>query len=240
MHAYPSSLFLGSAIILCHIYDWCTHKRTHKHSSIKAFMNEQLITHSPTLGELAADLAKVQAEMSFAEANATNPFFKSKYTNMSGYIKTSRAPLTKYGFAITQFIVPIFDSRGDTIQFAGNALQTMLIHRSGEFLMSKVILRPTKDDIQSLGSYLTYMKRYMYASIIGVVSGEEDDDGEAAMPRNQQRFAPRAISPQEVAIIEKALKPEMKQKLLSVFKIDSIDKIPAARVATVMEWINNL
>ena len=61
---------------------------------------------------------------------------------------------------------------------AGNRLVTMLIHSSGQFLRGYVAL-PTNLSPQELGSYLTYMRRYSYQSIIGVFA-EEDDDGGAA------------------------------------------------------------
>jgi hypothetical protein len=45
-------------------------------------------------------------------------------------------------------------------------------------------VNPPKQDIQSLGSYLTYLRRYTYSAIVGVVASEEDDDGEAATGRD--------------------------------------------------------
>ncbi len=44
----------------------------------------------------------------------------------------------------------------------------------------------TKRDAQALGSATSYAKRYALCAAVGVVSGE-DDDGEAAMDRNQSQ-----------------------------------------------------
>jgi hypothetical protein len=55
------------------------------------------------------------------------------------------------------------------------------LHASGEFLESRVKIAPTKNDPQSFGSCLSYLKRYAYAAIVGVIVDEEDDDAESAM-----------------------------------------------------------
>lgn len=185
--------------------------------------------HSSTIGELASALAKAQAEMTLAEATATNPFFKSKYTDMATYVRSSRPSLTKNGLSVSQFITSVDGTQ---------KLCTMLMHSSGEYISSVADINPPKTDIQSLGSYLTYLKRYMYSSIVGCISGSEDDDGESAMARPRPGF----ISQPELSAIKRVVdkNEEARNKLFSVFKIDSLDKIPAARVATVMEWLNNL
>jgi hypothetical protein len=36
-------------------------------------------------------------------------------------------------------------------------------------------------------SYLTYLRRYTYSSIVGVVACDDDDDGEAAIGRGAQK-----------------------------------------------------
>lgn len=186
--------------------------------------------HSPTLGELATALAKAQAEMPLAEATATNPFFKSKYTDMAMYIKTSRPALARNGLSVSQFITP---------GAHGQQLCTMLLHASGEYLSSIAEINPPKTDIQSLGSYLTYLKRYMYASMVGCVSGSEDDDGESAMERNRNN---KPVAESDLLFLKKTIekKPEIESLLLRTFKIDTIEKIPAQKMPTIIEWIKSL
>jgi hypothetical protein len=42
-------------------------------------------------------------------------------------------------------------------------------------------INPPKQDIQAIGSYITYLRRYNYSAIVGVVTEDEaDDDGEKA------------------------------------------------------------
>jgi len=67
------------------------------------------------------------------------------------------------------------------------------MHSSGEYLSETVSVALAKQDAQSLGSALTYARRYSLASFVGIAP--EDDDGEAAT-RPTQNSAPRAeVSP---------------------------------------------
>ena len=58
--------------------------------------------------------------------------------------------------------------------------------------MSKMRILPAKTDIQSMGSYITYLRRYSYWALIGVTVSDEDDDGEVAMMPHREEFKPRA------------------------------------------------
>ena len=50
------------------------------------------------------------------------------------------------------------------------------MHESGQELVSEFPV-PLDGNIQKLGSYLTYAKRYSWAAICGIDSGDGDDDG---------------------------------------------------------------
>jgi hypothetical protein len=133
-----------------------------------------LIHNTENLGELFGALAKAQSMMPDAKTDSKNPFFKSKYADLASVVKASRKPLTENGLSVMQFIHEI---KGKSFLF------TRLGHTSGQWIDSFVRIRPIKEDIQSLGSYLTYLRRYSYAAIVGVVSSDEDDDGEKTMER---------------------------------------------------------
>ena len=190
---------------------------------------------SPEINELASALAKAQAEMPLAEASSTNPFFKSKYTDMASFIKASRPTLTKYGLSVSQFIIQRSDNASQKVE-TNQQLKTMLLHASGQYLSSVANITPPKTDIQSLGSYLTYLRRYMYAAIIGCVSGNEDDDGESAMMR------PRRISNDQATQILTKLKDhkEAHQRLLQVMRINSISEMTSDRFEQAIRFINSI
>lgn len=127
---------------------------------------------SEQIDQLAAALAKAQNEMLVASKNQKNPFFKSSYADFEAIIAASRPALTKYGLSVVQ---PPF-----IYEDSNSYLVTILMHASGQWIKSKARHNPPKADIQSLASYNTYLKRMCYASLIGVATGDEDDDGEAA------------------------------------------------------------
>jgi len=126
---------------------------------------------SETIKELAAALAKAQAQMKPALKESVNPHFKSKYADLGAVWEACRKPLTDNGLSVVQ--LPTDADAGRV------ALTTMLIHSSGEYLNSTFSTKLMQDSAQGIGSALTYLRRYGLAAIVGIVA-DEDDDGNAA------------------------------------------------------------
>ncbi len=133
------------------------------------------------VNELYAAMAKAQSEMQIASMSSENPYFKSKYADLAEIVKASRPALTRNGLTVLQQIQPNDDGQ--------NILFTILAHSSGQFIESSIKIIPQKTDVQSIGSHLTYLRRYCYASLIGVVVSDEDDDGEVAVADTRQLVA---------------------------------------------------
>jgi len=173
---------------------------------------------SENLNELFGALAKAQSEMEMAKEENYNPFFKSKYANLKEIVKASRPYLARNGLSVIQRVLP--NGNG---QFY---LSTRLAHLSGQWIDSKMPITPPKSDIQSLGSYISYLRRYTYAAIVGVVSSDDDDDGEKAMDRTeQQKTLP--LSKEEIQEIENLLEklPEEREKVLKWCQVRAIKDI---------------
>jgi ERF superfamily. len=134
------------------------------------------MNRSESIKELATALAKAQGEMGKAIKDANNPFFKSNYADLESCIDASRSALVKNGLSVAQFVTSTNDGLG---------INTILMHSSGEFIESTCRVLTVKKDPQGEGSALTYYRRYLYASAIGLVTS--DDDGEAAMSRDVQK-----------------------------------------------------
>ena len=128
---------------------------------------------SEDLKELFTALAKAQAEMRIAGLSSENPYFKSRYADLADIVRASRPALTKYGLSVIHQILPNDDG--------ASVLHCILCHSSGQFMRTSMRILPVKNDIQSLGSCITYLKRYTYAAICGVISSGDDDDGEGVM-----------------------------------------------------------
>ena len=124
---------------------------------------------SETTKELALALSKAQAEMPPAELNAVNPFLKNKYADLGSIIKAAKPVLAKHGLSLSQ--LPTSD--GDKI-----GVTTILMHSSGEWISSILMLPMVKQDPQAAGSAITYARRYSLQSMAGIPS--EDDDGQQA------------------------------------------------------------
>jgi hypothetical protein len=137
---------------------------------------------SENLGELAKALAAAQGEMNAASKDATNPHFRTRYADLASIMDACRAPLAKHGLSVTQ--LPGRDEAGQV------TLTTTLMHSSGQYIGSTIGVRPAQENPQVVGSILTYLRRYTLASVVGVVS--DDDDGEAAsQPVRTASMAPR-------------------------------------------------
>jgi hypothetical protein len=142
---------------------------------------EAAVTRSPTIAKLVSALSKVQGEMKAAKKDSENPFFKSHYADLASIWDACRAPLAKNELAVLQYV-----DAGDLV--------TMLAHSSGEFVNGRIAITTKKDgDVQSLGSAITYLRRYALAAMVGVVT--EDDDGNAATKPAAQGQGKRNDSP---------------------------------------------
>lgn len=126
---------------------------------------------SESIKELATALAKAQGEMKGALKDSANPFFKSKYADLSSVVEAIREAFAKNGLSYVQTIEP---SERDEVR-----VETVILHASGEWISSGILALPvTKTDAQGVGSALTYARRYSLSAACGVAP--EDDDGNAA------------------------------------------------------------
>lgn len=143
--------------------------------------------HSDSLASLAAALSKAQAELKPAVKDKTNPHLKSKYADLGSVWDACREALAQNGLSVVQ--LPVTDEPGYI------ALETMLLHASGEYISARARTRLQKDDAQGVGSGLTYLRRYSLSAALGIVA-DEDDDGHAASQPARQQQAPRAQAQQ--------------------------------------------
>jgi hypothetical protein len=124
---------------------------------------------SESIAALAEAMAQAQSEIENASKNAANPHFKSKYADLAEVLNTARPVLSKHGIAVIQF--PSFAEGVASVE-------TVITHKSGEW-MSNICFAPvTKQDAQGVGSAITYLRRYSLAAVAGIA--QEDDDANQA------------------------------------------------------------
>lgn len=127
------------------------------------------MAQSDTIAALAAALCEAQFAMEGAKKESVNPHFKSKYADLTSVWEACRVPLHTNGLAVVQSPEPCE---------IGIQLRTMLMHKSGEWIDSVLIIPAAQQTPQGYGSAMSYARRYALAAMLGVVS--EDDDAEAA------------------------------------------------------------
>jgi len=135
-------------------------------------------TQSPTIGALAAALAKAQGTFTFARKDseaAVSYGGKSanvrKYADLASVLEAVRAGLSANGIAVIQ--TPFSKEGG------GVLLRTTLAHSSGEWMASEIAMPADRmGGIQGWGSALTYARRYALAAMCGIA--QDDDDGQAS------------------------------------------------------------
>lgn len=174
---------------------------------------------SESLGKIGKALAVFQGALKPAPKDSENPFFKSKYADLTSLWESCREVLSKNELSIVQ----TFEDR-DADQTLW--IETTLIHSSGEWIASTLGLTKMKQDPQSLGSLITYGRRYALGAILGLVT-DEDDDANAAMPKtgekatastrlqNTPKLPVRATQKQEAQTRERAKQEPVAEKSIT-------------------------
>ena len=140
-------------------------------------MEEKMIPmQSETIGKLAEALSKFQGSLkqpklskSVKVATKDGRSYTFQYADLAASISAAAPELQKNGLAVIQTI-------------HGQVLVTTLAHSSGEFVTSQLPLHQgtlSSNAFQQIGSMITYLKRYAYCAILGIVA-DEDDDANAA------------------------------------------------------------
>ena len=127
---------------------------------------------SESIKQLAAALAVFHIKVDVIKKDAKNPFFKSTYASLSNILDAIKIPLAESDLSFSQH------------PMGENGLSTILMHKSGEWIGSHFTMKPVKNDPQSYGSCLTYMRRYSISAILGLNIMEDDDGNEASHTSN--------------------------------------------------------
>ena len=127
-----------------------------------------------TYKNLFKDFIEFQKEFKGMTPDAQNPFFKSSYITLDGILETVRPILSKHNLCVLQ------EATGDGEYIF---VKTKLAHVSGEILETDILrMKPQKNDPQSMGSCITYAKRYQLAALLGICESVDDDGNKATYP----------------------------------------------------------
>jgi len=122
-----------------------------------------------------SQLMKAKQAIGTVKKDSKNPFHKSNYASLNAYLDASEGHLLENGLILVQ---------AGNGTFTEPVIVATLIHvESGQWIKSYLPILNPKQDSQGLGASVTYMRRYSLATILGLVS--EDDDGETAVGRGK-------------------------------------------------------
>lgn len=172
------------------------------------------------INNLSTALSLAQAEMKPAQKTGYNPHFKSHFSTLEDLIEASRPVLTKYGLAVCQY---------PNSEEENTYLVTKLKHASGQEEVSKVrIILKDPSDIQKLGSALSYLKRYAYASMCGIATSEGEDDGEYSRNELVEQKPSEYISSKQLGLLKAKIgnKVELEKKICTYYQISSLELLP--------------
>jgi len=130
---------------------------------------------SPTITAIAPALVAAVGELAPVGKDATNPAFRNKYASLDAMMEQVRPTLARHGLAVLQSVT---HPETDAGRVVGIAVETRVLHTSGEWIAGLVTLPVEKSTAQGTGSAISYGRRYGLSALLGLTA--EDDDGQAA------------------------------------------------------------
>ena len=137
---------------------------------------------SESINEISAALAKAQGQIENAIKDSNNPFFKSRYADLTSVWAACRKQLSENGLSVIQS--PEESSQGISVV-------TMLCHSSGQWIRSKYSMPCDSSKLtpQVIGSAITYARRYALSAMVGIAPQDDDDANEVSKkPIAQQKL----------------------------------------------------
>jgi hypothetical protein len=146
--------------------------------------------HSPELNELAAALAKAQATFTAVPKGKTAKVgtYSYKYADLADAWDVARKALSDNGLCVVQ--APAQIERGVC------GVTTMLLHTSGQWMRSTLALDARDTTPQSIGSVITYARRYGLAAMVGLVT-DDDTDAQEHRPSDERKTGGTRYEPRE-------------------------------------------
>lgn len=157
---------------------------------------------SDQINELAAALCKAQAMMKPAKKSELNPYFKSKYADLTNVVENDRKALSSNGLAVIQGASFAGKPDGEPMAVM---LTTRLIHTSGQWVEEFAGAVPKDFSPQSVGACITYLRRYGYQAMVGATAEGDDDDGESVTDHDQKP-AVELVDDKRKALVDRLVK----------------------------------
>jgi hypothetical protein len=180
-----------------------------------------------------AALSRMEAELPAIERKGTAHNNK-RYARFEDFIEAVKPILAKHGFSLTFRI----DQTDTAIKITG-----VLGHEAGHQETTSLSLPAdtsgNKNPVQSWGSSISYGKRYVGMTLLGIATEDEDDDGKAA------GAVPRQCITEDQAealaeLVKKTKAPgDVATIILKQKKVETFSDLTPAELAGVKTWLKN-
>lgn len=164
---------------------------------------------SESIKELAEALCNLQEEVTDVPKNTkaksiskNGKEYSRDYADLAGVLEIGRPLLKKHGLSITQH-------PGQFVN--GNvSLTTLVTHTSGEWIESQFeapyIKQEGMNEPQSVGSIITYMRRYVLKGIFSMADADSDAQGSSSghnqtKPQQKASYSVNTVRPSLVPLI---------------------------------------
>lgn len=164
-------------------------------SGFANFMSEDIDQISAALSAFQGSVVQPKLEKEVKVKTKIGGTYSFKYADLSACVKAATQALKANNLSVCQLI-----SNGKLI--------TILSHKSGQWFKSELFLPQQTADYQAYGSAITYLKRYSYCAILGIVADTDDDANIAC--GNQAEFKERKQQP-AAAFTEAQLKEALEE-----------------------------
>ncbi len=183
---------------------------------------------SECVNELAASLSALQGELVDTYKGAQGHGYK--YATLSDILTAVRPLLKKHNLAVSQLV------GGDN---GSLSVETILMSSSGQYISAAMHMPIDTSNkrinvYQSLGSGVSYLRRYAIASILGISS--TDDDAHAAAPSigdNEESLKELRLFV-ATSSIESTASQEIISKALNHYGVASIDELSLNQLQSII------
>ncbi|EJF85901.1 MULTISPECIES: ERF family protein [Bartonella] len=175
-----------------------------------------------------SDLSAMQMEYQNIQKNAKNAHTNSQYATLDQHIDAVKETLSKYHFALFSRIK---EQGHDTM-----IIEMTLTHPSGNKISTEgkfpYDVKGCKSTIQSVGSTITYARRYLLSMLLNVASKEDDTDGNIPI---------KSAFPQQITEIRNLMSQTQteEEKILAYANVEKLDDMSDRQAQTVLHLLKN-
>ena len=118
---------------------------------------------SENINEIAAALAAAQGQFTGVskDSSVNTGKYGYRYADLASYLDAIRQPMAANGLAIVQS--PEIDNDRVTVT-------TMIVHASGQWLLSQLSMGVSDSRPQTLGGIITYCRRYALTAMLNLAA----------------------------------------------------------------------